>query len=72
MIPDIDKQTKLGMREDRADVIVPALEIFRKVMNWVDMEEIYVPKLGLPEGIIKQLYHSMKKKKESDDNLTLF
>lgn len=62
VIPDIDKQVKLGMREDRADVIVPALEIFRKVMDWVDMDEIYVPKLGLPEGIIKSIYNKMKKK----------
>jgi exopolyphosphatase/guanosine-5'-triphosphate,3'-diphosphate pyrophosphatase len=62
VIPDIDKQMKLGMREDRADVIVPALEIFRKVMDWANMEEIYVPKFGLPEGIIKQLYLSIGEK----------
>ncbi len=64
VIPDEDKQSKLGMREDRADVIVPALEIFRKVMNWVDMDEMYVPKLGLPEGIVKIIYDESKKKKQ--------
>lgn len=64
VIPDSDKQSKLGMRVDRADVIVPALEIFRKVMNWVDMEEMYVPKLGLPEGIVKIIYAGQQKKKD--------
>jgi len=61
-IPDIDKQIKLGMRPDRADVIVPALEIFRKIMNWIDIDEVYVPKHGLPEGIIRQLYEKNKGK----------
>jgi exopolyphosphatase/guanosine-5'-triphosphate,3'-diphosphate pyrophosphatase len=64
VIPDRDKETRLGMRQDRADVIVPALEIFRKAMNWVDMEEIYVPKLGLPEGIIAQLYATVSASKD--------
>ncbi|MCP4121319.1 MAG: exopolyphosphatase [Bacteroidetes bacterium] len=63
-IPDIDKQIKLGMRPDRADVIVPALEIFRKIMNWVDIDEVYVPKHGLPEGIIRQLYEKNKGKEK--------
>lgn len=62
VIPDVDKCVKLGMRPDRADVIVPALEIFRKVMNWVDIDEVFVPKLGLPDGIIRQLYDKVSKK----------
>jgi len=64
-IPDIDKQVQLGMRPDRADVIVPALEIFRKIMNWINIDEVYVPKNGLPEGIIRQLYEENKKKGKS-------
>lgn len=63
VIPDIDKQINFGMRPDRADVIVPALEIFRKVMNWLDIEEIFVPKLGLPDGIVRRLYEQNKNKK---------
>jgi exopolyphosphatase/guanosine-5'-triphosphate,3'-diphosphate pyrophosphatase len=58
VIPDLDKQITFGMRPDRADVIVPALEIFRKVMDWMNMDEILVPKLGLPDGIIKRLYYA--------------
>lgn len=64
VIPDLDKQITFGMRPDRADVIVPALEIFKKVMNWMNIEEILVPKLGLPDGIIKQLYAKEYKKKK--------
>lgn len=63
VIPDVEKQVNFKMRADRADVIVPALEIFKKVMNWLDIDEIYVPKLGLPDGIIKQLYKKEKKTK---------
>ena len=44
------------MREDRADVIVPALQIFISIMRWSNAEEIYVPKIGLADGIIRMLY----------------
>ena len=44
------------LKEDRADVIVPALLIFINVMRWVDCEEIYVPKIGLVDGLIHHLY----------------
>jgi exopolyphosphatase/guanosine-5'-triphosphate,3'-diphosphate pyrophosphatase len=44
------------LREDRADVIVPALLIFINVMRWIDCEEIYVPKIGLADGLIHHLY----------------
>ncbi len=49
------------MREDRADVIVPALQIFVNVMRWADAEEIYVPKIGLADGLIQHLYATLKK-----------
>ncbi len=38
------------LREDRADVIIPALQIYINVMRWADTEEIYVPKIGLADG----------------------
>ena len=40
------------LREDRADVIVPALLIYINVMRWTDTEEIFVPKIGLADGLI--------------------
>lgn len=51
-----DRKHLYGFREDRADVIVPALEIFISLMRWAGAEEIYVPKIGLADGIVKMLY----------------
>jgi exopolyphosphatase/guanosine-5'-triphosphate,3'-diphosphate pyrophosphatase len=51
-------------REDRADVIVPALLIYINVMRWVDAEDIYVPKIGLADGLIHMLYEQLSAKTE--------
>ncbi len=48
------------LREDRAEVIVPALLIYINVMRWVETEEIYVPKIGLVDGLIHILYEQVK------------
>lgn len=45
-----------NLREDRADVIVPALQIYVNIMRWADAVEIYVPKIGLADGLIQSLY----------------
>jgi exopolyphosphatase/guanosine-5'-triphosphate,3'-diphosphate pyrophosphatase len=50
------------LREDRADVIVPALLIYINIMRWADIEEIYVPKIGLADGLIQHLYDELKAK----------
>lgn len=53
----VDERKHLyGFRADRADVIVPALQIFISIMRWANADEIYVPKIGLADGIIKMLY----------------
>jgi exopolyphosphatase / guanosine-5'-triphosphate,3'-diphosphate pyrophosphatase len=44
------------LREDRADVIVHALLIYINVMRWADSEEIFVPKIGLADGLTHLLY----------------
>jgi exopolyphosphatase / guanosine-5'-triphosphate,3'-diphosphate pyrophosphatase len=49
------------LREDRADVIVPALQIYINVMRWTDCDEIYVPKIGLADGLIHHLYDEVVK-----------
>jgi exopolyphosphatase / guanosine-5'-triphosphate,3'-diphosphate pyrophosphatase len=51
-----DRMSVYKLREDRADVIVPALLIFINVMKWADAQEIYVPKIGLADGLIQYLY----------------
>ena len=53
-----------GMREDRADVIVPALLIYINVMNWADADEIFVPKIGLADGLIHILYDQVMEKQQ--------
>ncbi|UPK67121.1 exopolyphosphatase [Chitinophaga filiformis] len=45
-----------NLREDRADVIVPALQIYINIMRWADAQEIFVPKIGLADGLIQSLY----------------
>lgn len=50
---------KYGFKEDRADVIVPALNIYTTVMRWANISEIHVPQIGLADGIIKLLHKEM-------------
>ena len=56
------RMTLYHLREDRADVIVPALLIYINIMRWTDAEEIYVPKIGLADGLIHTLYEEVKLK----------
>ncbi len=51
------------LRDDRADVIVPALEIYTSIMRWANATEIYVPKIGLVDGLIKMLYNERSGKR---------
>jgi exopolyphosphatase/guanosine-5'-triphosphate,3'-diphosphate pyrophosphatase len=46
----------LGLRPDRADVIIPASEIFLSVMEWTGIKRIYVPQIGLADGLVRLLY----------------
>lgn len=45
----------LGLKDDRADVIIPAAEIFITVMKWAGVKQIYVPHVGLVDGIVQVL-----------------
>ena len=57
-----DRMRLYKLREDRADVIVPALQIYVNVMRWASAQEIYVPKIGLADGLIQHLYAELRKK----------
>lgn len=51
-----DRMSLYQMREDRADVIVPAILIYMNVLKWAGADEILVPKIGLADGLIHSLY----------------
>lgn len=52
---------KLRLNADRADVIIPAADIYISVMKWVGADKILVPDLGLKDGIIQLVYEKIKK-----------
>ena len=49
--------SELGLNPDRADVIIPAMQVYLNAMKWSGARNIYVPKIGLSDGIIKALYY---------------
>ena len=49
--------TELGLNPDRADVIIPATQIYLNAMKWSGARNIYVPKIGLSDGIVKAMYY---------------
>ncbi|MBA3664103.1 MAG: exopolyphosphatase [Bacteroidetes bacterium] len=55
---------RLELKPDRADVIVPAAKIFLSVMKNADVEKIFVPQIGLSDGLVHEMYerHLVKEK----------
>ncbi|MFM2368003.1 MAG: hypothetical protein RL619_299 [Bacteroidota bacterium] len=49
--------SELGLNPDRADVILPATRIYLNAMKWSGARNIYVPKIGLSDGIVKAMYY---------------
>ena len=58
-----ERMSRYAIREDRADVLVPALEIFNNVMTWSDIDKIFVPKISVADGLIHRIYDGLKIKK---------
>ncbi len=52
--------TRLKLRPDRADVIVPACEIYLRLMDYAGIKEMLVPKIGLADGIILGIFNEWK------------
>jgi exopolyphosphatase/guanosine-5'-triphosphate,3'-diphosphate pyrophosphatase len=56
-----DRIVKYNLNPDRADVIIPACEIFLTIIGYTDTSKIYVPKIGLSDGIVRSLYQDYLK-----------
>jgi exopolyphosphatase/guanosine-5'-triphosphate,3'-diphosphate pyrophosphatase len=56
-----ERMQQFKIREDRADVIVPALKIYIQIMRWTGAQEIFVPKIGVADGLIRELYARLQK-----------
>lgn len=52
-----ERITELDLNQDRADVIIPAMRIYLSAMKWSGAKHIYVPKIGLSDGIIKSMFY---------------
>ena len=55
-----ERITQLNMNVDRADVIIPATKIYLSAMKWSRSSKIFVPKIGLADGVVKSLYNEIK------------
>jgi exopolyphosphatase/guanosine-5'-triphosphate,3'-diphosphate pyrophosphatase len=51
-----DLVKRFDFRYDRADVIIPALSLFNAVMEWGKSDKIFVPKQGLADGLVRDLW----------------
>jgi exopolyphosphatase/guanosine-5'-triphosphate,3'-diphosphate pyrophosphatase len=52
----------IGLRLDRADVILPAAEIFLRILKTVNASHILAPKIGLADGLIHQMFEEWLEK----------
>ena len=52
-----DRMIKFDLNPDRADVIIPALKIFTTTMEFVKANKIFVPKVGLVDGMINEIFY---------------
>lgn len=56
-----ERMHKYNMKNDRADVIVPALQIFNTILSTAKISKIYVPKISVADGLIHHIYDNLDK-----------
>ncbi|MDA8138030.1 MAG: exopolyphosphatase [Desulfobacteraceae bacterium] len=61
---------RMGLRPDRADVIVPAADIYLYVMQWTGIQKLFVPVVGLADGVVHILYRQYKASSAQDKGQT--
>ncbi len=67
-----ERISELGLNPDRADVIIPATKIYLSACKWSGARKIYVPKIGLSDGIIKTLFFETSKNAKNASNILSF
>ena len=58
-----ERMSAFNIREDRADVLEPALKIFNNVLTWGKIDKIFVPKISVADGLIHNIYENLHIKK---------
>jgi len=56
-----DRMKIYNLKTDRADVIVPALQIYSNAMRWAGAKEMYVPKIGLVDGLVQHMWKELNR-----------
>ncbi len=62
-----ERMVHFSLNPDRADVIVPAAEIYLALLRWSGCTEIFVPKAGLADGMCREMYREFKANTDSID-----
>lgn len=52
-----ERMHRYNLRQERAEVIVPALQIYTSILKWSNVDRIEVPRIGLADGLIRELYY---------------
>lgn len=60
-----ERRAKYHLKPDRADVIVPAAEIYLRIMDMAGSKHMLVPKVGLVDGMVLDIYETWKAQKEA-------
>jgi len=60
-----ERVERLDLKPDRADVIIPAAKIFLSVMKNADIEKVFVPQVGLSDGLVHQMYDTYLKNQKA-------
>jgi exopolyphosphatase/guanosine-5'-triphosphate,3'-diphosphate pyrophosphatase len=55
-----ERVEKLGLRDDRADVIIPAAIVLQSILKYAEVEELRIPRVSLKDGLLLQLIRSTK------------
>ena len=57
------RRAKYHLKPDRADVIVPAAEMYLRIMGMAGSKQMLVPKVGLVDGMVLDIHEAWKREK---------